>query len=129
MRMFWEKSSRSANDSGNPLRAKLIAIFHEAANGDLFTLDDLTEITHAERADFVAFWLSELASAHVIDQFVSVISPKNSGGIDRFPSIEAVPPAIFDPFQMKEIEVSPNLIRVYFTKHQADDGGSTSVMT
>lgn len=108
-------------------RNRLVNVFREADQGDLFTLDDLADRIHTGRRDAVAYWLGELASTRVIDQLITVISPVTQGGIQRFHDIEEIPEAIFDPFQMKEIDVDPSLIRIYFTKHQEPEHVSGGV--
>ncbi|WP_263377972.1 hypothetical protein [Granulicella paludicola] len=114
--MFWGKSSATRNEGDE--QQQLIGVFEHAGAGELFTLDDITERLHSMRRDRVAYWLGELAARRVIDQFVTVISPATNGGIDRFDRLDQVPTEIFDPFQLKDIEVGPGSVRVYFTKHQ-----------
>jgi hypothetical protein len=118
--MFWKKSKSSRSEDNSPIKAKLLTIFRNARQGDVFTLDDLTERTQSPRKDAVAYWLSVLATSQIIDQIVRIVSPKNSGGITEYPTIDQVPNEIFDPYQNKDIRIEPDLIRIYFTRHKDD---------
>lgn len=120
MSMRWLKSSTSRSDPA-ALRARLLGVFSRASAADEYTLADLAATVQAPRPDALLGVLAELTRDHVIDQWFRVLSPKNKGGIEDFPSLEKVPDRIDDWRQGFEIDVSPGLVRVLFKKHtQAD---------
>ena len=122
--MFWRKSHRSVTEP-DPLKERIVRFVRNARVGDMFTLDDLADEVKADKRDGVAFVLGELASTNAIDQVVRVESPAGGGGIREYPSIDNVPDAIYDPFQLKEIEVEPALVKIFFRKN-ASGGNSSS---
>jgi hypothetical protein len=126
MSMRWLKSSTSQSDSA-VLRAKLLGVFSRASAADEYTLADLAATVEAPRTDALLGVLAELTRDHVIDQWFRVLSPKNKGGIEDFPSLEKVPDRIDDWRQGFEIDVNPGLVRVLFKKHTpaASDVGIT----
>ena len=124
--MFWRKSRVSASDP-DQLKNRLVRLFRKSGKGDLFTLDDIVDVLNSDlnsdpvRKDIVAFLLAKLTSDGVIDQLIRVASPRG-GGIGDFASFEDVPSVIFDPFQREEITVRPQDIKVFFTKHNRNQG-------
>jgi len=97
------------------LRERILRVFRNASEGDMFTLDDVAEEVKPARKDGVAFILGELASAKAIDQVVRVDSPAG-GGIREYPSIDNIPARLYDPFQLQDIKVEPALVKVFFKK-------------
>jgi hypothetical protein len=117
MNMFWRKLRPSASDPAQ-VKARLVRLFRDSKAEDMFTLDDLTDQIKADSKRNVAFVLSHLTSARQVDQVVQVVSPTiGGGGIKRFAEVSQVPHSLFDPFQLKDIDVEPRMIRIYFTKH------------
>jgi hypothetical protein len=113
--MFWRKLRPSVSDP-DQLRAQLLRVFNDAKIGHMFTLDDLTDEVRAKHKASVAFLLGQLVSNGVIDQVVAVISPESKGGIATYGDITLVPQILFDPFQLKNIDVDRSMIRIYYTK-------------
>jgi hypothetical protein len=114
MNTFWKRLRPSVNDPDG-VRARLVRIFRDSRAGEKFTLDDLTDEVKADRKEKVAFFLGQLTSKKLVCQIVTVVSPEG-GGIADFEDIKQVPSELFDPFQLKDIDVDPSLIRIYFTK-------------
>jgi hypothetical protein len=108
----------------DPLRERIVGVFRNAEAGEMFTLDDLADEVRAEKKDRVAFVLGQLASSNLIDQVVRIMSPVG-GGIQEYPSIDNIPDAIYDPFQLKEIEVEPSLVKVFFRKTRIGGGAAS----
>ena len=99
------------------LRRGLLRLFGAAKDADEYTLPDLQNHLNQQRLDILLPILAELTRDRVVDQVFRVISPKR-GGIEDFPSVDAVPDRIYDWHQGHDIDVEPRLIRVLFRKHK-----------
>jgi hypothetical protein len=115
--MSLQRYSNTPND-GAEIRGQLSRVFRDSSDGDVFTLDDLVDRLHAERPDLVSYWLGDLADHNQIDQYFLVVSPNGRGGIQKYERFTDIPPEIYDPYQLKEINIQPWYIVVYFTKHR-----------
>jgi hypothetical protein len=115
--MFWQTLRPLASDPAQ-VKSRLVRLFRNSKDGDLFTLDDLTGRIKADSKRSVAFVLAELISSRLVGQVFQVVSPAEGGGVIRqYPDLSKVPASLYDPFQLKDIDVELRMIEVCFTKH------------
>ena len=115
--MFWQTLLPLASDPAH-VKPRLVRLFCNSKAEDVFTLDDLTGQIRADSQQSVAFVLAQLISDRLVDQVFQVVSPADGGGvIKRYPDLSKVPPLLYDPFQLKDIDVELRMIEVCFTKH------------
>lgn len=126
MNMFWKKFSSSPSDP-NAIRRELVKVFRKARVDDVFTLADLSDQIEAPRVDLVAYVLGVLTRERLVDQYVEVVSPNGRGGIRRYETVDQLPTEIYDPFSLREISVRPELVRVYYQRHDPAERSTQSI--
>jgi hypothetical protein len=92
-----------------------------------FTLNRLCELLHPRSREALASVLGELVRQGVFKLVVRVVSPATQGGIKDYESLEAVPDSIHDWRSDREIEVTPELLRVVYVLAGPQQHGVLSV--
>lgn len=80
-----------------------------------YSFDRLIVLASPHSIEALALILAELTSKKALKQVVRVESQPSSGGIADFPSIQAVPPTIYDWRTDQDISVTPDRLRFLFS--------------
>jgi hypothetical protein len=100
---------------------------HLSSSDREFTLTRLCELLRPQNREALASALGELVRQGVFKQVVRVVSPATQGGIKDFESLDAVPDSIHDWRSDREIEVTPELLRVVYLVPRPQQHGVFSV--
>lgn len=84
-----------------------------------FTFERLRELTHATSSAELVIAIQELVEGGKLRTIVRVESPIGKGGIQDFDSTNNLPHEIFDWRSGKQIEISPENVRVLYALPRA----------
>lgn len=119
LRSFASQTTEEPDIRGNVKR-----LFLKASPQEVYTLPQLADRLQVTRIEPLVQALADLTRDHIVDQIFRIESPKNRGGIEDFTKLEDIPDSISDWRQGGlEIDVTPQLVKVLFRKHNEERTG------